>query len=142
MVIASIVLFIAAGVCLLFVFILRNMFSREETKDIIVEGTVLEYRTEDRPTMEKPVVSFVIGGEEIQAYADSVPVKGRPQIGEKVKLAVRRYPLIGNENNWHAAVVNEGKELPFIQKFFYGLMVLSVILIVIGIVLLFIYFCL
>lgn len=132
---ASIILFIMGGGCLLIVFYLHNVFRGEETEDLIVEGTVLEYRTEDRPTMEKPVVSFVIGGEEIQAYADSVPVKGRPQIGTKVKLAVRRQPLSGNENNWHAAIITEGNGLPFIQLVFYGLIVISVILIVVGLVL-------
>lgn len=135
---ASIILFIMAGVCLLIVFFLYNIFRGEEAEDQIVEGTVLEYRTEDRPTMEKPIVSFVMGGEEIQAYADSVPVKGRPPIGTKVKLAVRRQPLSGNENNWHAAIITEKEGLPFIQMFFYGLIAISVILIVAGLFMFFI----
>ena len=134
---ASIILFIMAGVCLVIVFYLYYIFRGEDTQDQIVWGTIIEYRTEDRPTMEKPVVSFVMGGEEIQAYADSVPVKGRPPIGTKVQLAVRRQPLPGNENNWHAAVISEEKGLPFIQMVFYGLIIISVIMIVVGLFLFF-----
>lgn len=135
---ASIIIFIMAAVCLLIVVYLYYIFRGEDTQDQIVEGTILEYRTENTPTMEKPVVSFVIGGEETQAYADSVPAKGRPEIGTKVKLAVRRQPLPENENNWHAAVISEEKGLPFIQVVFYGLIVISIIMVIVGLFMLFI----
>ena len=136
MVIAGIVLLIMAGVCLLFVLLLHRIFNGEETQDMIVWGTILEYRTEDRPTAEKPVVSFVAEGEEVQAYADSIPVRGRPPIGTTVKLAVRREPIPGDENRWHAAIVTEEEGPTFIQKFHYGLTAVGVILVVAGALLL------
>ena len=125
--IAGIVLFIMGAVCGIITFFLRRIFTGEEVDDVTVEGRILEYRTEQTPSWEKPVVSFTWGGREIQAYADSIPVKGRPEIGDSVKLSVRREPIPGDEDRWHAAVISENGGIPFIQKVFFVLAAVSVV---------------
>ena len=126
--IAGITLLIMGAVCGIITLFLRHIFSGEETCDVIVDGKILEYRTEQIPTNEKPIVMFKWGDREIQAYADSIPVKNRPKIGSCVKLAVRREPIPGDEDRWHAAVIREDDGMPFIQKVFYVITVASVVL--------------
>lgn len=134
---AGAVLIFMGFICLTISLYLRRIFRGEEADDTEVQGTVLEYRGEQKPSYEKAVVSFIINGRTIQAYADSIPVKNRPAPGSTVKLAVRPQPLAGNENNWHAHIIQEEGGTPFIQLVFYGITAIGTILSATGLIFLF-----
>ena len=129
---AGIILLIMALGCFVFVWILRRIFMSEEVEDMTVDGVIVGYRTEQSIRPEKPIVTFIIDGKEQEAYADSIPLKGRPEVGSKVKIAVRKEPIKGDENRWHAHVIGAEKGMPFAQEIYIGLIIVCIILVAVG----------
>lgn len=147
MVIVGIALLIMGLGCTAIALYMRHIFNGEELEYITVEGKILEYAhhsghgdgEDDKPGPLYPVVSFQWGENEIQAYADSVPRKNRPEIGSSVKLGVRRAPIPGDENRWDAYIIpeEERKGLPLSQVLYYVLIIVSATLIIAGAVMCF-----
>ena len=100
------IVLLCLGIVLLFIAIVLDAMQKRFLNTCRVSsGSIIEYKTEDDPSKNIPIVMFDVAGHTIKTMANPVGDTNKPEIGETIRIAYSGKGFLG-KNAWEVQILN------------------------------------